>query len=312
MQQERIKRAMRGGNSSFNQSITGIKTATELKPALQVKQNSKMMGRGSMYGASGMPSKLPPLKRGDSQKKPRIQESPDKSSTMMQEQMYYDDFATTPITMVPSKLSLFNLSIVTEQARSKIFSCPLEWKKRKVEITKIRAGEEDADFDRAPDVVQGKPVAKELSSVQQAQTAANNKEWVDLDKFIELLLDSKSEDEIVFIYCNPNPNGDPYDLQVCAYDERNEDKYYTMSGKGLSCHEGDHVTEFISLAQWLINRDSYNHIKELRFFKNSKKWKFMRIWKDTIKKEARKQATNKLKDKLFILHDTFKTHLFIN
>ena len=82
-----------------------------------------------------------------------------------------------------------------------------------------------------------------------------------------------------------------------------------MSGKGLSCHEGDHVTEFISLAQWLINRDSYNHIKELRFFKKFKKWKFMRIWKDTIKKEARKQATNKLKDKLFILHDTFKTHL---
>ena len=96
---------------------------------------------------------------------------------------------------------------------------------------------------------------------------------------------------------------------MCTYDERNEDKYYTMSAKGLSCHEGDHVTEFISLAQWLINRDSYNHIKELRFFKKFKKWKFMRIWKDTIKKEARKQATNRLKDKLFILHDTFKMHL---
>lgn len=102
------------------------------------------------------------------------------------------------------------------------------------------------------------------------QKAAGNREWVDLDKYIELLLDSKSEDEIVFIYCNPNENGDPYDLQVCSYDDRNEDKYYTLSGKGLSVHEGDHLTDFISLAQWLLNRDSYNHIKELTFFKKFK------------------------------------------
>jgi dynein heavy chain len=196
---------------------------------------------------------------------------------------------------------------MSDQARNKIFSCPVEWKKRKVEITKIRAGEED-DFDREYNSAD-KQDGKDLNDIQKVQNAVNNKEWVDLDKYIELLLDSKSEDEIVFIHCNPNPNGDPYDLEVVGYDERNEEKYYTMSGKGLMLHENDRVTEFISLAQWLINRDSYNHIKELRFFKKFKKWKFMKLWKDTIKKESRKQATNKLKDKLFILHDTFKNHL---
>jgi hypothetical protein len=36
--------------------------------------------------------------------------------------------------------------------------------------------------------------------------------WSDLDKYIELLLDSKSEEETVFMYLNPNNNGDPYDL----------------------------------------------------------------------------------------------------
>ncbi len=41
--------------------------------------------------------------------------------------------------------------------------------------------------------------------------------WSDLDKYIELLLDSKSEEETVFVYLNPNPNGDPYDLLVCSY-----------------------------------------------------------------------------------------------
>lgn len=121
---------------------------------------------------------------------------------------------------------------------------------------------------------------REVNQAQAAQAAADkdktsesikNREWVDLDKYIELLLDSKSKDEIVFFsYCNPSDNGDPYDLKVCAYDDRNEEKYYTLSGKGLSVHEGDHLTEFISLAQWLINRDSYNHIKELTFFKKFK------------------------------------------
>jgi dynein heavy chain, axonemal len=39
----------------------------------------------------------------------------------------------------------------------------------------------------------------------------------------------------------------------------------------------------LSLGQWLIERDSYNHIKELSFFKKFKSWKFMRMWKKTIK-----------------------------
>lgn len=44
--------------------------------------------------------------------------------------------------------------------------------------------------------------------------------WSDLDKYIELLLDSKSEEETVFVYLNTNENNDPYDLLVCSYDQR--------------------------------------------------------------------------------------------
>jgi hypothetical protein len=43
------------------------------------------------------------------------------------------------------------------------------------------------------------------------------RKWSDLDKYIELLLDSKSEEETVFVYLNPNPNQDPYDLLVTSY-----------------------------------------------------------------------------------------------
>lgn len=51
---------------------------------------------------------------------------------------------------------------------------------------------------------------------------AHGQKWSDLDKYIELLLDSKSEEETVFVYLNPNPNQDPYDLLVTSYQGRNE------------------------------------------------------------------------------------------
>jgi len=76
---------------------------------------------------------------------------------------------------------------------------------------------------------------------------SNDRQWVDLDKYIELLLDSKSDDEIVFIYLNPNDNGNPYDLKVVNYLDRNKRKYYTISCKGLTVYENDSPVEFISL-----------------------------------------------------------------
>jgi hypothetical protein len=59
----------------------------------------------------------------------------------------------------------------------------------------------------------------------------------------------------------------------------------------------------------LIERDSYNHIKEKYFFKQFKKWKFMRMWKKTIKHQNRMKAQNSLEEKLFMLQDHFSVHL---
>lgn len=113
----------------------------------------------------------------------------------------------------------------------------------------------------------------------------------------------------MFVYLNTNPNGDPYDLLVCSYIERNHKKHYTLSGKGLTLYENNTPIEFLSLGQWLIERDSYNNIKELDFFKKFKKWKFMRMWKKTIKHQNRMKAQNSLEEKLFILQDHFSVHL---
>jgi len=58
---------------------------------------------------------------------------------------------------------------------------------------------------------------EELNQDEEEKKEAAPQKWSDLDKYIELLLDSKSEEETVFVYLNPNQNADPYDLQVCSY-----------------------------------------------------------------------------------------------
>lgn len=62
---------------------------------------------------------------------------------------------------------------------------------------------------------------KEEEDDAKAKDAGQQK-WSDLDKYIELLLDSKSEEETVFVYLLPNPNGNPYDLLVKSYSDTRE------------------------------------------------------------------------------------------
>jgi hypothetical protein len=70
---------------------------------------------------------------------------------------------------------------------------------------------------------------------KQKKTAVKVQTWTDLDKYIELLLESRSEEETVFQYLNPNEkSGNPYDLQVVVFNRRNPNKYYTLSGKGIT------------------------------------------------------------------------------
>jgi len=56
---------------------------------------------------------------------------------------------------------------------------------------------------------------KEEISKKEEEKQSVKKSWSELDKYIELLLDSKQTDQSVFVYLKPNTNGNPYDLQVC-------------------------------------------------------------------------------------------------
>jgi len=66
----------------------------------------------------------------------------------------------------------------------------------------------------------GAGINDDTDGEEEDKKEVTQQKWSDLDKYIELLLDSKSEEETVFVYLNPNPNKDPYDLLVCSYQER--------------------------------------------------------------------------------------------
>ena len=96
---------------------------------------------------------------------------------------------------------------------------------------------------------------KDKDDDNESKKETPEKEWSHLDKYIDLVLEGKGEDRSVFIYLNPNPNGNPYDLTVCSYQERHIRLYYTLGGKGLTLYEHDSPVEYLSLGQWLIERD---------------------------------------------------------
>lgn len=52
----------------------------------------------------------------------------------------------------------------------------------------------------------------DTNKASAADLAKQKKTWSELDKYIELLLDSKQTDQSVFVYLNPNSDGNPYDL----------------------------------------------------------------------------------------------------
>ena len=125
-----------------------------------------------------------------------------------------------------------------------------------------------------------------------------------LDKYIELILKNVTNvDE--FIYLVKNSEDDPYDLRVMDYavlQKENPKEYYTISMKGLCHYYNGKPKEFISLAFWLKERETYDKIKSLSFFVSFRKWKTLKMWKRTVNKFKTANFAKSLEEKLFILH----------
>ena len=99
IQQERIRKAMKG-YATGNQSITGMKASTVLKPAMQVKNSNRFILKESFCSSSNFPRRLSPFNK-DS-KKEIDPESLLKGTNIYQEQQDFGEIicptATKPTT----------------------------------------------------------------------------------------------------------------------------------------------------------------------------------------------------------------------
>lgn len=102
VQQERIRRAMKG-YSAGNQSITGMKASTVLKPAMQVKNSNRLILKESYGSASNFPRRLSPFNK-DSKKELDPDSSLLKGTNMHQEQADFGEIIC-PTTTKPSIFS---------------------------------------------------------------------------------------------------------------------------------------------------------------------------------------------------------------
>ena len=90
-----------------------------------------------------------------------------------------------------------------------------------------------------------------------------------------------------FIYLQRNSEENPYDLKVINHEMLKKEKnnittYFTISKKGLVNYQNGIPYEFLTLAEWIKERETYNQIKQLRFFQKFQKWKKIRMWRKNV------------------------------
>lgn len=139
----------------------------------------------------------------------------------------------------------------------------------------------------------------------QYTDAEESEDYTDLDKFIHLAQEEET-DEFEFVYLNPNPSNDPYDLIVVSPENLNKDRYYTISAKGLTMFSHNSPIEFIPLEDWLMEREAYRQLKQIKFFKNFRDWKTCMMWKRNVNRYRRTKRTKQLEEKLYFTHKDYQ------
>ena len=82
-------------------------------------------------------------------------------------------------------------------------------------------------------------------------------------------------------------------MKVVTYNFIQEKKlvnYYTLSSKGLTKYENNVPFEFSRLSDWMKERDQFNAIKQLSFFKKFRLWKTLKKWIKILNNNLIKQT----------------------
>ncbi|KRX08296.1 P-loop containing nucleoside triphosphate hydrolase [Pseudocohnilembus persalinus] len=145
------------------------------------------------------------------------------------------------------------------------------------------------------------------------QNGENNSGINNIDIFIALVREHRiSAIEFIYLIKEKHNSNDAYNLKVYRYEKLVENKivnYYTLSSKGVTRYVNNRPTEFVSLGDWLKERDQFNMIKNLQFFRKFRKWKTLKQWKHFVFKERLVKVQKSLNEKLFILNPIYQQTL---
>lgn len=109
-------------------------------------------------------------------------------------------------------------------------------------------------------------------------------------------------------FCYLNKRSHPYDWVVVDFKNRNGKNYLTVSSRGITQYnDGD--MRFLSIEDWEREVKQFNKIREIRFFKTYKSWKYFSIWKKFMRRQIMEQCSKKIEKKLFYLDDKLRQPL---
>lgn len=91
--------------------------------------------------------------------------------------------------------------------------------------------------------------------------------------------------EFIYLIKSKMNSNDAYNMRVVEYhliQNKEITNYYTLSAKGLTRYENNIPIEFVHLGDWLKERDQFNAIKSLSFFRKFRMWKTLKKWTRTV------------------------------
>ena len=116
--------------------------------------------------------------------------------------------------------------------------------------------------------------------------------------------------QINFVYYLPSNKENFYELRQATYSKISKEPiYYTLSAKGLTVYSEKIPKEFIKLSDWIIERQGYNYISQINFFKNFKIWRILKIWRKNIFKQKKIAYQNELANTLLFNNNQYNDKL---
>ncbi len=124
----------------------------------------------------------------------------------------------------------------------------------------------------------------------------------------KLQIESEKEDnQGAFVYLRQEDPSDPYTLVYCTYSnaEKAGGRFYTLSKKGFTSYFKGEATEFLSIVEWIMERELYEQIKSFKFFKLFRLWRAIKFWRHNVIFEKRRTVKETLERKMMLAKKGF-------